>query len=167
MANSVVFAHLMEEHGKLDQPPGAGFRHTINPAKICVVLLYTLSSKYCRAASEMAGWAGSATEFKPTRPELSCQTSNSHLFGIGFCISCFQPSFLWFFTMYIILQYIFILLPLSTEHFFLALLSTNLYALSFGKYQLESSLQSTRTDYSRYFILPNEKVCDENEKSPL
>ena len=27
----------------------AGFRHTINPAKIGVVLSYTLSSKYCRA----------------------------------------------------------------------------------------------------------------------
>ena len=27
----------------------AGYRHTINPAKIGVVLSYTLSSKFCRA----------------------------------------------------------------------------------------------------------------------
>ena len=34
----------------------AGFRHTINPAKIGVVLSYTLSSKYCRAYQDGASW---------------------------------------------------------------------------------------------------------------
>jgi ATP-binding cassette subfamily C (CFTR/MRP) protein 1 len=34
----------------------AGFRHTINPAKIGVVLSYTLSSKYCRAYGDVNLW---------------------------------------------------------------------------------------------------------------
>ena len=45
----------------------AGFRQTVNPAKIGVVLSYTLSSKYCRA---LPGEKELIAHYFPSHPDI-------------------------------------------------------------------------------------------------
>ena len=44
----------------------AGFRQTVNPAKIGVVLSYTLSSKYC----SLPGGKGLIADYLPSYPDI-------------------------------------------------------------------------------------------------